>query len=143
MTRPDPRTAYTERIARLDVRLAAGERLQGQDVPRVKALRTAGHHTTDLPENITPLAVPPTPPDPLSLVDAARPDLLQLDVHEASLVRNMHLVVRQVLSTLSNIWQKQGHDRTLPPDIREYLRRTTEEIQGFLAYEQPGQHHQD
>ena len=26
MTRPDPRTAYTERIARLDVRLASGER---------------------------------------------------------------------------------------------------------------------
>ncbi|MBI3973582.1 MAG: ParB/RepB/Spo0J family partition protein [Chloroflexi bacterium] len=93
--------------------------------------RGTGVEAGGAPRIAPSFTLPPRPPAPV--VPGAVANVLELDAQERALVRNMYLVVRQVLSTLHGAWEEQGADHALPADVQDYLYRTGEEIANFLT----------
>ncbi|HEX2036423.1 MAG TPA: ParB/RepB/Spo0J family partition protein [Chloroflexota bacterium] len=134
-------------------RIGAGERLETRDVPRLRQLRPqAGGHARAgaqrLPAELAGLSEEAGYRTLLRLSSAVRevsslprphqaPRVLEVHRQELTLVRNMRTVLRQVLSTLASLWDDQGRERTLPPELREELRRSIEELDEFLARDPP------
>ncbi|HEX2185050.1 MAG TPA: ParB/RepB/Spo0J family partition protein [Chloroflexota bacterium] len=134
-------------------RIGAGERLETRDVPRLRQLRPqAGGHARAgaqrLPAELAGLSEEAGYRTLLRLSSAVRevsslprphqaPRVLEVHRQELALVRNMRTVLRQVLSTLASLWDDQGRERTLPPELREELRRSIEELDEFLARDPP------
>lgn len=118
-------------------RLAAGEHVQLDDVPRVSQLErdagaASGAASGAMHEH------PPADPQ-LGLPDEAprTSRTLELGPQELSLVRNMHLVVRQVVATLYSVWDERGPEHTLPAAVREELRRARDELAALLDHRPP------
>jgi ParB/RepB/Spo0J family partition protein len=142
-------------------RVRAGERVEVQEVPRLRQLR---------PQVAEPVRSDPRPGPSLASLDgspAAEPagrmeavqdavppaapavgrvvpgagaappaaPILELGVPEESMVRNLRLTTRLVLSTLHQALAKQGRDRVLPRAVREELQLTAEALSEFLAQE--------
>jgi ParB family chromosome partitioning protein len=154
------RTAPALREALLR-RAAAGERLELEDVPRVRRMDQAGAITAPDPEpaetrasarpsesprstatahggTLVAAGIGVSPPAAAVAPASASVPALALSRHEQSLVYNARLMVRQVLASLRSVWEEQGRERRLPGAIRDELRRTGEEIDAFLALEPGG-----
>jgi hypothetical protein len=115
-------------------RIDSGERVELRDVPRLKQLREPLDPTgTPTPSRRRGRGASEGAEDE-EVSQGRRGALppLELGVREQALVRNLGLVVRQVLSTLHSVRTARGPDRPLPEGTRQELERTTEEILAFL-----------
>jgi hypothetical protein len=142
------RTAPEVRAALLR-RAAAGERLELEDVPRVRRVDRTGATPAPDPAPVEsggsggPTESPGgtvagidiiLPAAAIAPASASVPPLA-LSRHEQSLVYNARLMVRQVLARLRSVWDEQGRERRLPGAIRDELRRTRDDLDDFLGLE--------
>lgn len=117
-------------VARLDT----GDRIPLSEVPRVHALERATR--LDTLEEREPVGDGPCEQSEEADVVGRQRATLELTLQEQSLVRNMRLIVGQVLSALAAVRRRQPAG-VLPSASREELERAAEEICEFLARE-PG-----
>ena len=140
------RESFPEARQSLLARLAAGEAVQIQDVPRLRHLQSA--------DGAAPAAPLPPPGrdggagegQALTAAEAASGGRdgtagdqvagtaleVELAQTERSLVRNLRLVTRQVLSSLVAAWTEQGPEQVLPESVRQDLRQVCQDITDVL-----------
>lgn len=116
-------------------RIGAGARVQIEDVPRLKALRGTPAAGRDGEAPAVALSADGAAPSlALDIVASPGPPAppLELGRAEQSLVRNLWLTTRQVLSALHAEWGRQGRERSLPVATRTDLERVRDEVTEFL-----------
>lgn len=114
-------------------RIEAGERVQLDEVPRVRHLQSVVAEQAAADAEVA--AMGGIYDEDGQIRPGLPPRILQLGLQERSLARNMRLIVRQVLSTISAVWNEQGREHVLPREIRDELTRTCEELTEFLSRE--------
>ncbi|CAA9245384.1 MAG: hypothetical protein AVDCRST_MAG77-1750 [uncultured Chloroflexi bacterium] len=139
---PEVRDALLERLDR-------GDTVMIEEVPRLAELRqdvarAQGEVAHRAGAGTPGPRIPPVTPLPSSgetpavdLPVAARAQaprqMLTLNRQDQSLVRNAETLMHQTLVALSVAWTEQGYGCTLPPDVRDSLRRSADAIETFLT----------
>lgn len=133
------RSASPELRDQLLARIDAGEIVQLDDVPRVKQI----HAVASMVASASDGDEGPAAGNLSALPFPGNADVPVLDVgpQEIALVRNLRLVIRQVLATLHAVRAQQGEERQWPVNVRMDLDRAAEDLREFLAHERPRRQH--